>query len=406
LKKVLTIITTTSLLFGGVMVQTLEKPVFADEIDDKIEEVKEKKEENKESQNEIKSDIQELNAQKLAVENEIISLENEVNETEDKINETENEIKKKNKEIKKLKKEIVKTEQRIDERDKMLKNRVKAMYVNGGTVNYLEVLLGAESFGNFLDRVITLSRIAENDKQILEEQKADKKKLEESKVEVEKQKIAVEESLIELEKLKASMKAKINTKNDLIAKINSESKGLHEELHELEDVAELLAAQETAFIKEKKRQEEEERRRREEGGTTPPPPSGNGMLMLPAQGYISDYFGTRGGNHFGVDIAKSGNVPIYAAADGTVFRSYRSSSYGEVIFITHFINGQQWTTVYAHMQEGSRRVFANGFVKRGQVIGYMGNTGDSTGQHLHFELHNGEWNDAKSNAVNPLNYIK
>lgn len=110
-------------------------------------------------------------------------------------------------------------------------------------------------------------------------------------------------------------------------------------------------------------------------------------------------------DHNGVDFALPGTHEIVAVAAGEVSRSYRSSSYGEVVFIVHNIGGQIWETVYAHMREGSRRVREGQTVKQGQVLGIMGNTGNSTGQHLHFELHKGRWNMAKSNAVDPLNYL-
>ncbi len=121
---------------------------------------------------------------------------------------------------------------------------------------------------------------------------------------------------------------------------------------------------------------------------------------------LSNPFRTTGSNkHFGVDFAKSGTNPIAAAADGTVSRSYVSSSYGECIMIVHQVGGQVWETVYAHLRSGSRRVSVGERVKAGQTIGVMGNTGQSTGQHLHFELHRGRWNSAKSNAVNPIPYL-
>ena len=109
--------------------------------------------------------------------------------------------------------------------------------------------------------------------------------------------------------------------------------------------------------------------------------------------------------HSGVDFAKSGYHEIKASASGKVIRSYTSSSYGETIILRHTINGQTWETLYAHMRSGSRKVREGQSVKQGQVIGVMGNTGNSTGQHLHFELHKGTWNINKSNAVNPLSYL-
>ncbi|OAK29836.1 M23 family metallopeptidase, partial [Bacillus wiedmannii] len=110
-------------------------------------------------------------------------------------------------------------------------------------------------------------------------------------------------------------------------------------------------------------------------------------------------------DHHGVDLAEPGYHPIYVAASGQVSRSYYSSSYGECIMIVNNIDGVKWETVYAHMRSGSRTVNVGDYVTQGQTIGVMGNTGDSSGQHLHFEMHKGGWDINKSNAVNPLDYL-
>ena len=111
-------------------------------------------------------------------------------------------------------------------------------------------------------------------------------------------------------------------------------------------------------------------------------------------------------NHNGVDFSRGQNEPIYASAGGTVSRSYVSDSYGEVIFIKHVINGQNYETVYAHMATGSRLAGVGQTVTQGQQIGIMGTTGDSTGIHLHFELHIPEWVQGGANAVNPIPYLE
>jgi murein DD-endopeptidase MepM/ murein hydrolase activator NlpD len=136
------------------------------------------------------------------------------------------------------------------------------------------------------------------------------------------------------------------------------------------------------------------------------PPVTNGMFMRPCVGAITSGFGKRGGEfHYGVDFAAKGRVAIVAAADGVVSRSYYSSTYGEVIMIRHVIGGKTYETVYAHLRKGSRKYKQGDSVKKGAVIGYMGNTGKSSGQHLHFEIHVGGWNTRKSNAVDPMQYI-
>ncbi len=133
-------------------------------------------------------------------------------------------------------------------------------------------------------------------------------------------------------------------------------------------------------------------------------PVSSGTFTRPAAGVVTSQMGPRWNKqHAGIDIAASGTVAIVAAADGVVSRSYYSSSYGNVVFISHSIGGQLYTTVYAHMS--SRKASSGQVVAKGQLIGYMGNTGHSYGQHLHFEVHQGPWNAAKSNAVNPLNYV-
>jgi murein DD-endopeptidase MepM/ murein hydrolase activator NlpD len=164
-----------------------------------------------------------------------------------------------------------------------------------------------------------------------------------------------------------------------------------------------LKSQEEAFKREQERARQREAAKRSSGGESSAPVIGNGMIIKPAAGRITSGFGMRSsGMHEGIDIAQGGTVPIYAAADGTVIRAEYSSSYGNVVYISHSIAGQQWTTVYAHMS--SLSVSSGQSVSKGTKLGNMGNTGRSHGQHLHFELHNGPWNAGKTNAVNPAAY--
>lgn len=116
----------------------------------------------------------------------------------------------------------------------------------------------------------------------------------------------------------------------------------------------------------------------------------------PTDGIISDTFGTRLGNHKGIDIAGTLNTPIIAVDDGKVSKSYYSDTYGHVIFIKHSNNLE---AVYAHLNK--REVNEGQLINKGQIIGRMGNTGESNGVHLHFEVHENEWTFEKENALNP-----
>ncbi len=116
----------------------------------------------------------------------------------------------------------------------------------------------------------------------------------------------------------------------------------------------------------------------------------------PVEGQISDYFGTRHGKHYGIDIAAPIGTPVSAIQEGKVTKSYYSSSYGNVIFIKH----GEYEAVYAHLNK--RYVVQGDYISKGEIIGEVGNTGESRGAHLHLEVHQGKWTMAKKNAMNPL----
>jgi murein DD-endopeptidase MepM/ murein hydrolase activator NlpD len=118
--------------------------------------------------------------------------------------------------------------------------------------------------------------------------------------------------------------------------------------------------------------------------------------IWPADGVISDTYGTRHGTHKGIDIAGRLNSPIIAVEEGVVGKSYYSNTYGNVIFLKHPNN---YVTVYAHLNK--RLVNTGQEIKQGDRIGMMGRTGESTGVHLHFESHQVEWTFDKKNAIDP-----
>lgn len=131
--------------------------------------------------------------------------------------------------------------------------------------------------------------------------------------------------------------------------------------------------------------------------------SGSGTMSWPTKGTLSSRFGRRWGRmHNGIDIAGSKGTPVYAADSGTVtYSAYNSGGYGNLIKISH---GGGIVTYYAHL---SSRVATKGqYVKKGQLIGYMGSTGRSTGRstgsrsHLHFEVR------VNGSPRNPLNYLR
>ncbi|MBT2693660.1 M23 family metallopeptidase [Bacillus sp. ISL-55] len=380
--------------------------------------------------NEKDSKIGELQNEQQVLNDQIKKLDFAVNDAEQKIQAKNEEIAQTTGEIEQLKVEIAELVKRIEQRNELLKDKARSLQENGGTVNYMDVLLGAQSFSDFIDRVSAVTTIVQADKGILEQHAKDKAELETKQQEVETKLNNLQVMKKDLEALTVTLNAQIEEKNKLMSTLKHEEEQMHAAKLDLAETADVLAAQEAAMAqaiqlaqkREAERQAELERQRKaaaeaaaaqkSSGGSSTPAPapavsapaSSGGMIIMPASGRITSGLGSRWGSyHAGIDIAnKAANVPVYSAADGVVIRSYYSSSYGNVIFVAHSINGQTWTTVYAHL---SSRLAGNGaVVSRGQQIGVMGNTGQSYGQHLHFELHKGSWNASKSNAVNPAAY--
>ncbi|MEQ6376559.1 M23 family metallopeptidase [Bacillaceae bacterium S4-13-56] len=128
------------------------------------------------------------------------------------------------------------------------------------------------------------------------------------------------------------------------------------------------------------------------------------MFIKPCTGRLTSGYRTKERpDHAGVDWADSGAVPILSAADGAVSLSRHMGSYGEVIFLIHDIDGDIYETVYAHLSK--RNVTYGKRISKGERIGWMGSTGNSTGQHLHFEIHKDRWNSQRTGSVDPLLYI-
>ncbi|MGP3738089.1 murein hydrolase activator EnvC family protein [Bacillus sp. 4A_MP2] len=318
----------------------------------------------------------------------------------------------------KTKKEIEVINERIEKRKAIFKDRIRSMQKSGGTINYLDVLLGARSFSDFVSRVGAVTTIVEADKDMITEHENDLELVEQKEAELNKQLSGLETSLKELETLKKDLSKQQKEKGKVLGHVTEEKEHAHDELGKLENEQEILANQKAAVKSEEARRQKEEAKKAEQAvaeKSAPAPSGGSDQVsdtpasssgfIKPAAGRFSSGFGGRsGGQHYGLDIAAKGTVSVVAAASGTVTNSSYSSSYGNVVFITHNINGQTYQTVYAHLS--TRSVSTGQRVEQGQFLGYMGNTGQSYGQHLHFEIHKGLWNGAKSNAVNPAQYIR
>lgn len=141
------------------------------------------------------------------------------------------------------------------------------------------------------------------------------------------------------------------------------------------------------------------------------PDGGTGTFIRPAAGTITQRWGPASGAngytfHNGVDIANAVGTKVVASDGGMIKKVRDQGGYGKHIVIVHPINQKRWMTLYAHLSKIN--VKEGQMVRQGDVIGLMGSTGNSTGSHLHFEIHNGDaiYNPHDPvNSVDPLKYI-
>lgn len=378
----------------------------------------------------------EIKSKKTTIEkitDQILALNAKINESNEQINRVIGQINKTTEEIDALRISIADLEKKIEERDVVLRERVRAMQVKGGQVSYLDVLLGANSFADFIDRFSAVNSLMDADRSIMEQQASDIAQLEEEKALVESKLAKQEAAKKELQNLRASLLAQKSDKNKLIDKLEAEQQKLANEKEKLEvdlhETYEVSKDVEKKIITEQKRIAEIARQAEiarkaaaaqaakdrqnssgSGGSSSYLPPVSNGTWTKPASGTYTSSFGWRTHpiygtqrQHRGADIANSTGTSVVSAGDGVVSHAGPMGTYGNVIMVTHSIDGQIFTTVYAHLS--SINTSAGQQVAKGQFIGKIGTTGASTGPHLHFEMHIGNWSASGPSAVNPLRYV-
>ena len=375
IKKIVSVI----LIF--ILLSIMTVPSFAasiSELKDQKQEAEDKKDEVTAEKNSVLDDISELNAQ-------ISEYEDDIDELQTKISDLKDSIETKEKEIKEL-------EEENKEREKLLVNRLIAMYEKGQTT-YLDILLSSDDITSFISGYYRVEEIAQADQEVItsilekqEETQEVKDDLEKEKKEVDEAKKKVESKNEKLQVAKKAKQAKVNN-------LSAEEKELQQTIDEFEEA-----------IKDAQKEIEEAGNNASSGGGYEG--SFEGVLDWPlsySYNIITSVFGYRdsptagaSSNHGAVDIAVS-YVPVYAPASGKVIIARWLSGYGNYVMIDH---GNGYYTGFGHLSGYS--VSQGQTVSRGQQIATSGNTGISTGPHLHYEVYIG--GTANSYRVDPLQY--
>ncbi len=295
--------------------------------------------------------------------------------------------------------EIEDAQEVADEQLERYKVRLRNMEENG-KYNYIEVLFGASSISEFLSLIDDIGDIMKSDKELEASYRKAVQDLKDLKAEYEEAQKELKVKKTDLETLSAQLKKDIAEAEQLIANLQNDINANASQLSSISAERDAVDAELSAKLKELNAQREREK---QQGGGDPV--IATGSLMWPSYTtYVSSPYGYRihpiYGTykfHGGVDIGASYGTAIWAADGGTVIVSSDgwNGGYGNYIVIDHG-NGVQ--TRYAHMS--SRAVSVGVHVSKGQVIGYVGSTGASTGAHIHFEV----WNNGS--RVDPMSYFR
>lgn len=360
-------------------------PVLAQTAQERKNELEEQRDNVKEQKNEITS-------QKKTVMEEISDLEDEISKYESEISKLNSKITELKKSIEKNEKEITKLEAEYEEKQEAFVERMVIMYEKGQTT-YLDALLSADSMVSFISSYYMINEMADADRTMMESIKQQKEKIEETKAKLEEEKKEITTSKTEIENKTAKLNSAKESKQSKVNSLTSEEKKLQAKIDEFNSAI-------------KKAEKEIEAAVNKANGYQG---SFSGTLSWPIStsswgwNIITSGYGRRdqptsgaSTSHKALDIGIS-YQPVYAPADGYVVMAGWASGYGNFIMIKH---SSKLYTCYGHLS--GYNVSSGQTVKRGQRIATSGNTGISTGPHLHFEVRT---SSSYYSRVNPLNYI-
>lgn len=379
--------------------------------------IKEQLDELKDQKSELEAEIKALQKQYQANENEILDLVSQKDIIDQEVALLTAQIQNINNQISAYSLLIADKQDELDEAQAHLaqlneknKERIRTMEEEG-SLSYWAVIFEASSFSDLLDRISMMQEIAAADRQRLEELRTAAEVVTAAQQELETEKTALEITREELNQTETELASKREEADELLRKLIAKGEEFQQLIDESEDLQnELLLeiAQKEKDYKDAKYQEWL--------ATYVPPTTWPSDDTTPSSGTVSkegwikpvpyytltSAFGMRihpiqkvWKMHNGVDLACSQGTPIYAARSGKVtVASYQAGGAGYYVSINH---GDGFSSIYMHMTHYI--VSAGQYVSQGQVIGYVGSTGGSTGPHLHFGI-------AKNGSyVNPMQYI-
>ncbi|KEP28036.1 NlpC/P60 family protein [Bacillus zhangzhouensis] len=206
-----------------------------------------------------KEELSKLEAKQEALALKLKEIDEKALKTSDQIEEKQKENEQTKKEINALKKDIADTEKRIEDRNKFLKKRVRALQESGGSTKYIDVLLGAKSFSDFISRAGAVSTLINADSEIIKEQERDKAELQKSENELNTKLEDVQKTLAKLETLQTDLNKQLDEKDKLFKQVKKQKGSASSQISELNTEANSIASEKDATIAAQKQAEKEAR---------------------------------------------------------------------------------------------------------------------------------------------------
>ena len=345
---------------------------------------------------ELEDKLDALQDDKDAAEEKLSLLQEQILLTEQQIGDSQKLLDSYDQQIADKQSEITQLEEQEDQQYEEFYAQTRWMEENGGT-SFISIIFQASSFSELLDYLMLVTDIMNYNDRIITQLEETQAQLAQARDDLQAARDGQAATQAKLESAKADLTSQKADADQYYQELLSSEESYNSEVAQLQAEEDQIQAD----LKEAQKKYEEQLAAQQKP-TTPPStggggsssnpvvdPSGNWYWPLPGYYYISSVFGGRyhpitgaWETHTGTDIPAPGGTPIQCAKDGIVTTSQYNPSYGNYCIIYH---GNGYATLYAHMR-ALPSVKVGESVTAGQVIGYVGTTGSSTGNHLHFEL--------------------
>ncbi|MGE5560211.1 MAG: murein hydrolase activator EnvC family protein [Chloroflexota bacterium] len=311
--------------------------------------------------------------QQRAILNEITRLERDIKKATSDVAYYEKRLEQVGAQLAEASADLQDAERRLGERTSLLSRRVQFIYERGA-VSYLQVLLNSTTFTDFLERLRLLREIVANDVQLLAEVKQERADIAAKKSQYEKKHAEYTELEAETIAQRAALQAKVDQREEKLQIVRNDAKQLEASLDALEEVQKVISEAIRKLSNTRLDGMVASRKQL--------------RMMWPVNAPITSEYGNRFHPilkrwklHTGIDLGAKSGTKIAAAEQGVVMTAGYLTGYGNTVIILH---GDGISTLYGH--QSKLTVKKGDKVAKGDLIGYVGSTGYSTGPHLHFEV--------------------